>query len=271
MTDEDRTVADLLRSAVDSAVVPSYRRLADHERHEKGPGDAVTAADREAEAIIEAGLRQMAPDSLVVGEEAASAEPAFLERARDHETVWFVDPLDGTNNFAAGIPLFDAMIAKVVGGRTRAAWILDALGGQMAWAGLGTGALLDGERLAVAAPEAPARMEGAIALRFFKGGAAGAIAERFDRVGFVMQPRCAALTYLWLASGRLHYALYRRLYPWDHVAGALLHAEAGGYAAHVDGTAYDPFALPLGQGYLLAPDRALWAALRDALGLAPTP
>ena len=111
-------------------------------------------------------------------------------------------------------------------------------------------------------------MDGAIALRFFKGGAAGTIAERFDRVGFVMQPRCAALTYLWLAAGRLHYALYRRLYPWDHAAGALLHAEAGGHAAMLDGTPYDPFAPPMGQGYLLAPDRASWIALVAALGLA---
>jgi fructose-1,6-bisphosphatase/inositol monophosphatase family enzyme len=79
-----------------------------------------------------------------------------------------------------------------------------------------------------------------------------------------LQLRCAAAEYLMLAAGRIHYALYRRLLPWDHAAGQLIHAEAGGHSAHFDGATYAP--LPASrEGLLLAPDRASWAALHATL------
>lgn len=66
--------------------------------------------------------------------------------------------------------------------------------------------------------------------------------------------------YLGLAGGRIHFAYYRRLNPWDHAAGVLMFQEAGGHAALLDGTAYRPFPGPV--GVLLAPDQQVWNELR---------
>lgn len=75
--------------------------------------------------------------------------------------------------------------------------------------------------------------------------------------------RCAAHEYRLLASGCAHFALYNRLMPWDHLAGALIHAEAGGYSARFDGSRYRPGHVD--GGLLLAPSRDSWNELRREL------
>jgi fructose-1,6-bisphosphatase/inositol monophosphatase family enzyme len=80
------------------------------------------------------------------------------------------------------------------------------------------------------------------------------------KLGPIRVTRCSGRDHIDLTAGALHYALYRRSMPWDHAAGALLHAEAGGYNAGYDGEPYSP-ARPPEQGILLAPDRDSWRAL----------
>src|SRR5919106_4920939 len=95
-------VETLMREAAANAILPRFRRLQHHEIEEKTPGELVTAADREAERILSAGLSALLPGSLVIGEEAAAADPALISRLADGGDIWLVDPLDGTANFAAG-------------------------------------------------------------------------------------------------------------------------------------------------------------------------
>jgi fructose-1,6-bisphosphatase/inositol monophosphatase family enzyme len=71
--------------------------------------------------------------------------------------------------------------------------------------------------------------------------------------------RCAGAEYLALLRGASHYALFTRLMPWDHAAGCLIHAEAGGWSACLDGSPYRP--RPIEGSLLLAPDRATWDML----------
>ncbi len=66
-----------------------------------------------------------------------------------------------------------------------------------------------------------------------------------------------------MASGHAHFIVYNKLMPWDHLAGCLIHAEAGGYSARFDGSAYRPGHLD--GGLLVAPDRASWNELRKVL------
>ena len=75
--------------------------------------------------------------------------------------------------------------------------------------------------------------------------------------------RCAAHEYRLLASGHAHFVVYSKLMPWDHLAGALIHAEAGGYAARFDGSAYLPS--HAGGGLLVAPDKESWRELHREL------
>ena len=68
-----------------------------------------------------------------------------------------------------------------------------------------------------------------------------------------------------VASGQYDFALFHKLTPWDHAPGVILHREAGGYVAHLDGAAYDP--LRMRGGLLYASDKESWLAIREALGL----
>jgi fructose-1,6-bisphosphatase/inositol monophosphatase family enzyme len=80
---------------------------------------------------------------VVVGEEATAADPAVLRRLPEAELAFVVDPVDGTANFAAGLPLFGCMATTMVRGEVVAAWIHDPLGDDTAIALRGEGAWIE--------------------------------------------------------------------------------------------------------------------------------
>ncbi len=107
-------LALLLRAASRAEILPRFRRLgADAVRSKTGPLDLVTDADEAAERVITAGLHKLFPGCVVVGEEATAADPALLGRLADADLAFVVDPVDGTANFAAGVPLFGCMAAAI--------------------------------------------------------------------------------------------------------------------------------------------------------------
>jgi fructose-1,6-bisphosphatase/inositol monophosphatase family enzyme len=75
---------------------------------------------------------------------------------------------------------------------------------------------------------------------------------------------CAGAEYLRLAAGEVHFSLFTRLMPWDHVPGTLLHREAGGIALCFDGRPYTAERYR-DIGLLMAPDRRSWGALQATL------
>jgi fructose-1,6-bisphosphatase/inositol monophosphatase family enzyme len=108
-------VSQLMREAADTIVLPVFgRREAAPE--EKEPGEWVTVADRAAEAFLTPRLVDLLPGSVVVGEEAAAAEPSIFGRLGFAGHVWLLDPLDGTANFANGRAPFAVMAALVQDG-----------------------------------------------------------------------------------------------------------------------------------------------------------
>ena len=184
--------------------------------------------------------------------------------------AFVVDPVDGTSNFAAGLPAFGCMAAAFRGGQVAAAWIHDPLGDDTAMAAPGQGAWIagpDGEppaRLRVAAPVPVGRMLGIVSYAYLPEPRRSRVAAGMARLAGAWILRCAAHEYRLIAGGSAHVALYNRLMPWDHAPGWLLHREAGGYAARFDGGPYDP-ARHRDGGLILAPDRASWVAAREAL------
>jgi fructose-1,6-bisphosphatase/inositol monophosphatase family enzyme len=247
-------VGALMAEAAERAILPRFRALAQHEIEEKSPGELVTVADREAEAILTAGLPLLLPGSRVIGEEACASDPGLLESLGDG-TVWLVDPLDGTGNFAAGRPTFAVMVALLRDGIVQAGWMLDPLSGQLARAELGGGAWI-GDRRLRAAPLAPgARMRGSMG-RFMPEAMQSRLAERL-RAGAEPLPglMSAGVEYPLIGAGERDFAFYWRTLAWDHAAGVLVLNEAGGKAARPDGSAYAP--TKAGNGLLAAasPDR----------------
>src|SRR5690606_6905512 len=112
-------LADVLRHAAQAAILPRFRRLDSSAVSQKTEAiDLVTEADVETERIIQAQAADLWPEALFVGEEAVSADPSLLDRLDDAKLAIIVDPVDGTANFAAGLPLFATMAAVVQGGET---------------------------------------------------------------------------------------------------------------------------------------------------------
>jgi fructose-1,6-bisphosphatase/inositol monophosphatase family enzyme len=263
------TLAELLREAARAEVMQHFRRLdAGAVRTKSGPLDLVTIADEAAERMIGAGLRRHFPGCAVVGEEAASADPTVMDALATAELAFVVDPIDGTSNYAAGIPLFGVMAAAVMRGEVVAAAILDPVCDDMALALRGEGAwseAADGgtTALRVAAPAPVAEMTGHISWRYLPPEERAAVCANLPKLAGAWDFRCAAHQYRMVSAGTTHVLMFNRLLPWDHAPGWLLHREAGGYSARFDGTPYR--AEHLAGGIICAPDRASWHAVRAAL------
>ena len=262
-------LAAILREAARAEIMPRFRRLgAGAVRQKDGPLDLVTEADEAAEHAIAAALGRRFASAVVVGEEAASADPSRLALLADADLAFVVDPIDGTANFAAGLPLFGVMAAALVRGEVVAAAIHDPVCDDTALALRGEGAWTeapDGTRtgLRVAAPVPVGEMTGNVSWRYLPEPRRGIVCANLPRLGGSWDYRCAAHEYRMACAGHCHLLFFNRLLPWDHAPGWLLHQEAGGYAARLDGSAYSP--LHSGGGLICAPDLASWQAVREAL------
>lgn len=259
-------VAALIAEAAAEEIMPRFARLGPLEVREKGPGDLVTVADEAMERRLAPALATLAPDALVVGEEAAAADPTLLARLAEAEAAWVIDPIDGTSNFAEGHAHFATMVAFLERGEPRAAWIHDPVTGLTAVAAKGQGAWLGDERLKVApAPADPAALIGVLLAGSFADRAFGQrVQSRRERVRTIRSVRSAGHEYLKLVRGEIHFALFTKLMPWDHAAGVLLHAEAGGHARYLEGGRYNAPRIRE-SGLLMAPDQASWQALHRLL------
>lgn len=192
--------------------------------------DIVTAADREVEELIRARLAAARPGDGFLGEESGA------DRGSTGIT-WVVDPIDGTVNYAYGIPAYAVSIAAVSGEPDPAAWtalasaVFSPAVDELFHAQRGGGAwLADAEITVNAEPSAagallatgfgydPATHAGDLA----RLAAVMPIARDIRRIG------AASLDLASVAAGRLDGYFERGLHPWDHAAGALLVEEAGG-------------------------------------------
>ena len=262
-------VVQLLRAAARTEVMPRFRKLQPGMiRTKSGPTDFVTEADEAAEVMITNGLHRMFPGCLVIGEEACAADPALLGRMAGAELAFVVDPIDGTANFCAGLPLFGVMAAAIAGGEVVAAVIHDPACDDTAVALRGGGAWMltpGGERtrLSLSTTADPARMSGCISWRYMPEPLRSTVIRNMVGLAGVCDYRCAAHEYRMLAAGHCDYLVFNRLMPWDHLPGWLLHAEAGGFSAKFDGS---PLAATDTRGGLIcAPDRAAFDRLRATL------
>lgn len=233
----DTAVAALMRRVAQDAILPRYQALAEHEVIAKAANDMVTIADTEAEALLAKGLAAILPDAAIVGEEAVHADPALMSRL-DTGLCWIIDPVDGTNNFAAGKPPFGIILALSDGGETQSGWIYDPLQDRLCIAHKGQGAFVNGERVtARTTGETPPIA--AISTVFLDPAQRAAVQARIAPYYTLVDiPRCAAEQYPRLVLGVNDISVFERTLPWDHAAGVLFVNEAGGKAARPDGSPY---------------------------------
>ncbi|MER8521118.1 MULTISPECIES: inositol monophosphatase [unclassified Mesorhizobium] len=272
MTFDDSAIdwlADLLSEAAVAEIMPRFRRLSEGDvRRKTSAADLVTEADVNAERLITARLRQRYPHAMIVGEEACSDDPTLLDGLGDAELAFVIDPVDGTFNFASGVPLFGVMLGVVIKGETVAGIIHDPVGKDWLIGVSGAGSHIrhahgDLEKVHVAKPAPMSEMTGAVSWHYVPEPDRSRLARNQTKSLSQFNYRCAAHEYRLLASGHGHFVVYNKLMPWDHLAGVLIHAEAGGHAARFDGSAYLPS--HVGGGLLVAPDRESWRELRREL------
>ena len=209
--------------------------------------DIVTEADREVEQLIRDRLSADRPGDGFLGEESGAA---------DSETgiTWVVDPIDGTVNYAYGIPSYNVSIAAVRGGDDPDAW--EALAAavyapavdELFTAARGGGAWLGGRRLGVTGPN-PA---GALLATGFgydpatHDGDLETVRRVMPLARDLRRMGSAALDLAYVAAGRLDGYFERGLKPWDFAAGALLVEEAGGLVTRIDTASARPMIIAAG-------------------------
>lgn len=259
-------LANILRDAAKAEILPRFRRLdAGMIRQKSEAIDLVTEADEAAERFIKARVEALMPDALFVGEEAVAADATLLDRLDEAKLAVIVDPVDGTANFAAGLPLFAVMASVVANGETVAGIIYDPMGDDWVMAEKGSGAWLrrpDGssERLHVATPPALDQMVGTVSIAFLPAETKPQVLANLAKVRVAANYRVAGHDYRLFAGGHTHFIAFNKLMPWDHLAGTLVSEEAGGYAARFDGSPYLPSHRD--GGLLLAADKSTWELLR---------
>ncbi|MDJ0381773.1 inositol monophosphatase family protein [Streptomyces sp. G-G2] len=259
-------VEEAVRKAAAVEIMPRFRQLADHEVDQKsGPHDLVTVADRRAEEHLTAALTQLLPGSVVVGEEAVHADPTVYGALRGEAPVWIVDPVDGTRQFVAGDPGFCTLVALALRGEILASWTFAPVLEELATAVRGAGAFVNGERITAGSPLPGAELRIAMAHPLYTSEEDKRTLARLDVPGVAARPcGSAGLEYLKVARGEMDGLAFTWPSAWDHAAGLLLVAEAGGAQSTVAGEPYRvdrDNALPFAVGR----DEATALRIRDLL------
>lgn len=190
----------------------------------KGEVDLVTVADRESEALILKRIRALWPEHDVIGEEGARVQSGSDYR-------WYVDPLDGTTNFAHGYPVFCVSMALEYKGKRIAGAIYDPTRDEMFTAEQGSGAYLNGERIHVS--KISGLSESLVATGFpshkrHQNPNIFFYHQITLKTHGVRRAGSAALDLCCVACGRFDAFWEFNLNPWDTAAGVLMVEEAGG-------------------------------------------
>lgn len=230
-------VLDLLKRTAAEVITPRFRSLASGEVMEKGPGDLVTVADREAEVVITDALRAAYPDALVLGEEATAFDAGLLETFADAAHAFTIDPIDGTLNFVNGSADHAVMVGELRDGVPVRSWIWQPEHGVAYVAERGAGAYRDGVRL----PD----LEPGSDIGAWRGASSQQRVREASNTGLAPVADTwwsCGVDYPRLAEGDVDFIVYLHTKPWDHVPGSLLVGEVGGTVLRADGSGYVPAA-----------------------------
>jgi myo-inositol-1(or 4)-monophosphatase len=206
----------------------------------KGRIDLVTEVDFAVERMLRALVAERFPGHDVLAEELGAGAAPPTSRY-----CWIFDPLDGTTNFAHGLPVFCSSLALEIDGRIEVAVVYDPCRRELFTAERGGGAFLNGTPLQVS--DVPSVLDALLVTGFpydvhdpATGAAVvGLFGAFIARAQAVRRLGAAALDLCYVAAGRLDGFWEARLKPWDVAAGALLVTEAGGTITSMDGEAFD--------------------------------
>ena len=216
-------------------IVRSLVRLESLEVTSKGRNDYVSEIDRAAERDIIDVIHKHYPDHAILAEESGSSG--------DSETVWIIDPLDGTTNFLHGFPVFAVSIAAQQRGKLEIGVIYDPMRQEVFTATRGGGAHLENHRIRVSKQRG---LEGALLSTGFPYRTDEPYADNYFAMfralttltAGIRRPGSASLDLAYVAAGRTDGFWELGLKPWDTAAGTLMVLEAGGRVGSLAGNEY---------------------------------
>jgi myo-inositol-1(or 4)-monophosphatase len=211
----------------------SYFRSPDLETRAKRYLDIVTTADTESERLIADRLDTAFPDDAVVGEEGTEGSG---------RRTWFVDPLDGTFNFARGLPFWCVSIGLVQGGEPVVGVVFDALHDELFSARAGAGAFLNGSSIHSSNVSDPMDATLQLATNFDRDVIGRSIADFNAVARDVMRVRnmgALALEIAYVGAGRLDVVAQRGSHPWDYAAAVVIAQAAGATVTELNGDPFD--------------------------------
>ena len=253
-----------LTTAIEAVVRAGDLQMARFGQHiqidKKGTIDLVTEVDVAVERMFRALIAERFPDHQILAEEMGGA-PAVPPGP-----CWVFDPIDGTTNYAHGLPIFCASLALEIDGVPEVAAVYDPNRRELFTAERGGGAFMNGRPLRVSAAE---RLVDAMLVTGFPYDVHSRVEEIVGLFGaFVGRARAvrrlgsAAIDLCWVAAGRMDGFWESDLKPWDIAGGALIVVEAGGRVTSLDGT---PF-LSRG-GHVLASNGRIHESMLEVIDL----
>jgi myo-inositol-1(or 4)-monophosphatase len=238
-------------------IVRGLTRVEGLEVASKSHNDFVTEVDRAAEREIIGTIHKAYPDHAILAEESGASGTS--------ETVWIIDPLDGTTNFLHGFPVFAVSIACQQRGRLEHAVVYDPMRQELFTASRGAGAHLDNRRIRVSRQRS---LDTALVATGFPYRANLEYIDAYlamlktvmESTAGIRRPGAAALDLAYVAAGRVDAFWEIGLSPWDTAAGTLLIQEAGGRIGTLAGGEYRQ------GGNVVAGTPKVYAGLIEALG-----
>jgi myo-inositol-1(or 4)-monophosphatase len=224
-------VGEVLREAARRCIMPRFDGA---QWHNKPDGSVVTDADVASQNFIRESLGRLYPGVALLGEEMDRGDQEAVLSTNGRVPLWCLDPLDGTSNFAAGVPMFGISLTYLAGWRSQYAWVYDPVRNELFTAVCGKGAQVNGKPLGLR--RAPSLAE-SVGVVDFKRLPRQLAVRLVTQMPFHSQRNfgSSAIEWSWLAAGRFHFYLHGGQQIWDMAAGSLILAEAGGVAGNFAG------------------------------------
>jgi len=223
-------IAKIIVPAAREELLPRFAKVA---RQHKADGSFLTEADLAVQKRVAKALLEQFPETVFLGEEMTQSEQVKLLGSK--QPVWCLDPLDGTSNFAAGIPYFAISLSLLDNGEVALAVVYDPVRDELFTASQQGVASLNEQPLQLSPVDLSLKQS--TALIDFKRLAPELAQRLVTEIPYASQRSfgSVALDWCWLAAGRCHVYLHGRSNIWDYSAGNYIFKSAGGFSTTLDG------------------------------------
>jgi len=220
-----KQIEQLVISVAKTELIPRFN---DVKRHYKSDGSIVTEADHIVQKKLLEAFESLCPETVLLGEEMTTEQQQALFDSG--QSLWCLDPVDGTSNFAAGVPYFSVSLALIDKGEIVFGLVYDPIHDECFTAIKGQGAWLNDQPLKLENTEVS--LKRSIALIDFKRLPDKIATRLVTDIPYGSQRSLGsiAIELCWIAAGRGHIYLHAKQHLWDYAAAQLILLEAGGFA-----------------------------------------